>query len=259
MLRLLPPVRTLKQFHFRATRFLMTDNHAHIVENIRTVRENMAAVLQGRRDATLVAVSKYKPADDIRAAYEGANQKHFGENYVQELVEKSEILPRDIAWHFIGNLQSNKCKVVAAIPNLYAVETIESSKKADSLNKACVQVSRESKLNVFVQINTSGEESKSGAEPTECVEIAKHIVENCPQLNLLGLMTIGAPDRDSSQGENPDFVCLRECKSRVENAIPGLSLELSMGMSADYQEALAAGSTNIRVGSTIFGSRPPKQ
>ncbi|KAH8557006.1 hypothetical protein BGW37DRAFT_515898 [Umbelopsis sp. PMI_123] len=237
----------------------MTDNQAHIAENIRIVRQNMEAILQGRRNAILVAVSKYKPVDDIKAAYEEANQRHFGENYVQELVEKSEILPRDIAWHFIGNLQSNKCKVVAAIPNLYAVETIESSKKADSLNKACTQVSRESKLNVFVQINTSGEESKSGAEPSTCVDIAKHIVDNCPNLNLLGLMTIGAPDRDRTQGENPDFVCLRECKDKVEQAIPGLSLELSMGMSADYQEALASGSTNIRVGSTIFGGRPPKQ
>jgi pyridoxal phosphate enzyme (YggS family) len=237
----------------------MTEPQSDIVENIRTVRERMQSVLQGNRNATLVAVSKYKPAEDIMAAYEGANQKHFGENYVQELVDKSEKLPRDIAWHFIGNLQSNKCKVVAAIPNLYAVETIESSKKADSLNKACVQVSRESPLNVFVQINTSGEESKSGADPSTSLEIAKHIVENCSYLKLFGLMTIGAPDRDTNEGENPDFVCLRECKSKIEQAIPGLSLELSMGMSADYQEALASGSTNIRVGSTIFGSRPPKQ
>lgn len=237
----------------------MTDRKSHIVENIQIVRERMQSVLQGNRSATLVAVSKYKPAEDILAAYEGANQKHFGENYVQELVEKSEKLPRDIAWHFIGNLQSNKCKVVAAISNLFAVETIESSKKADSLNKACVQVSREAPLNVFVQINTSGEDSKSGADPAACLDIAKHIVDNCPNLKLFGLMTIGAPDRDTAQGENPDFVCLRECKAKVEQAIPGLSLELSMGMSADYEEALASGSTNIRVGSTIFGSRPPKQ
>ncbi|KAJ2957276.1 hypothetical protein NQZ79_g6979 [Umbelopsis isabellina] len=237
----------------------MTDRKSDIVANIQDVRERMQKVTPAGQRPTLVAVSKYKPAEDILAAYEGANQKHFGENYVQEMVEKSEKLPRDIAWHFIGNLQSNKCKVVAAIPNLYAVETIESAKKADALNKACVQVSRETPLNVFVQLNTSGEESKSGADPESCVEIAKHIVENCPKLTLFGLMTIGAPDRDMSGGENPDFACLRECKAKVEQAIPGSSMQLSMGMSADYEDALKSGSTNIRVGSTIFGARPVKQ
>lgn len=176
--------------------------------------------------ARLVAVSKYKPAQDVMYAYE-AGQRHFGENYVQELVEKSkqvgksrparrerEIfhsidlktqaqLPRDIQWHFIGHLQTNKCKTVAAIPNLYVVETIDSIKKADALDKAASAL-RSEPLRVFVQVNTSREEAKSGVAPEQCLNVCKHIVHHCPHLVLSGLMTIGMFGRDPDL-ENPDF------------------------------------------------------
>ncbi|KAF7721149.1 hypothetical protein EC973_005356 [Apophysomyces ossiformis] len=227
-----------------------------IVQSLEEVRANIEKTLNGTREARLVAVSKYKPPEDLLYAYE-AGQRHFGENYVQELIEKSEKLPRDIQWHFIGHLQSNKCKAVAAIPNLYAVETVDGVKKADALNKACKAVERSDPLRVFVQVNTSDEEAKSGIDPAQCPEVCRHIIDACPALKLDGLMTIGMFGRDPSE-ENPDFQCLVDCKKQTEASIPDITLELSMGMSDDYTQALIAGSTNVRVGSKIFGARPKK-
>ncbi|CAO3631508.1 unnamed protein product [Cunninghamella echinulata] len=226
-----------------------------ITQNIADVREAMKTV-NHKENARLVAVSKYKPAEDLMYAYE-TGQRHFGENYVQELVEKSAKLPSDIEWHFIGHLQSNKCKTVAAIPNLFAVETVDSIKKADTLNKACVSCERKDPLRVFVQINTSQEDAKSGIAPEKTLEVCQHIKEKCSHLKLNGLMTIGMFGRDPSQ-PNPDFECLVNCKKQVENVLKDIDLELSMGMSGDYLQALEAGSTNIRVGTTIFGARPKK-
>ncbi|KAI8879678.1 hypothetical protein K501DRAFT_256316 [Backusella circina FSU 941] len=235
---------------------MSTERKQEITLNLKDVRESMNQVLDGKRQARLVAVSKYKPIEDLMYAYEN-EQRHFGENYVQELTEKSEKLPRDIQWHFIGHLQSNKCKTVAAIPNLFVVETVDSAKKADALNKACVAVDRQGPLNVFVQVNTSQEDAKSGVDPNNTTDVCKHILESCSQLKLLGLMTIGMFGRDPSLA-NPDFECLVKCKSEAEKALGLDGLELSMGMSADYKEALKEGSTNVRVGTTIFGGRKLK-
>ncbi|KAJ2690049.1 hypothetical protein IWW39_001015 [Coemansia spiralis] len=200
----------------------------------------------------LVAVSKYKPASDILAAY-NCGQRHFGENYVQELCEKAAELPSDISWHFIGRLQSNKCKALAAIPNLWAVETIDSEAKARKLNDAWGGAGHSRGLNVFIQVNTSDEESKGGVEQHDVEAVARAIVEECKGLRLLGLMTIGSIE-GSQQRPNPDFLRLRQLRDDL-NAKLGLSLELSMGMSDDFEHALELGATNVRVGSRIFGSR----
>ncbi|KAF9964373.1 hypothetical protein BGZ70_006555 [Mortierella alpina] len=232
-----------------------------IKENLDGVKARMDEVLQTQGGAAskarLVAVSKYKPASDILAAYETAGHRHFGENYVQELEEKSKELPSDIQWHFIGSLQSNKCKTVAAIPNLFVVETVDSAKKASTLDKACAAAARPEPLRIFLQVNTSGEESKSGMSPGESLEVARHVLSNCPHLKLAGLMTIGSPNPDLENGENPDFKALNQCRTTIQDTLQIEGLELSMGMSDDFQRALQQGSTNIRVGSTIFGSRPP--
>ena len=103
----------------------------------------------------LCAVSKFKPATDIQAAYD-CGQRHFGENYVQELVSKAPELPKDINWHFIGHLQSNKCKLVAAIDNLFVVETVDKPSLAKALNKACKKVGRAEPLNILVQVSEFG-------------------------------------------------------------------------------------------------------
>ncbi|KAJ2066381.1 hypothetical protein IW146_003124 [Coemansia sp. RSA 922] len=203
----------------------------------------------------LVAVSKYKPASDILAAY-NRGQRHFGENYVQELCEKAAELPSDISWHFIGRLQSNKCKALAAISNLWAVETIDSEAKARKLNDAWESAGHPHALNVFIQVNTSDEENKGGVEQHQVEGVARAIAEECKKLCLLGLMTIGSVE-GSHQRPNPDF--LRLCQLRDDlNAKLGLNLELSMGMSDDFEHALELGATNVRVGSRIFGSRAPK-
>ncbi|KAJ3219358.1 hypothetical protein HDU67_001577 [Dinochytrium kinnereticum] len=200
----------------------------------------------------LVAVSKVKPAADVKAAYD-LGQRHFGEN-VQELVEKAAILPSDINWHFIGALQSNKCKVLATIPNLFAIETLDNIKKANILQKLYAEKGS-APLNVFIQVNTSGEENKSGISPEECGKVVDHIISECPNLKLMGLMTIGAADRD--EVPNPDFLTLARLKKELDNT-RGLSLELSMGMSDDFEHAIESGSTNIRVGSSLFGARERK-
>ncbi|CAG8525254.1 699_t:CDS:2 [Paraglomus brasilianum] len=227
-----------------------------IVENLASIRERMKAVAGGEK-ARLVAVSKKKPASDVLIAYK-AGHRHFGENYVQELVEKSKELPSDIKWHFIGSLQSNKCKTLASIPNLWIIETIDSIKKANGLNKSCE--SRDTPLKVFIQVNTSKEENKSGVEIEKCVPLAEHIIDNCNNLELCGLMTIGAADWEPSHGPNPYFRILAQCRDEVKEQVKQkngieIDLKLSMGMSDDLQEALEAGSTEIRIGTAIFGAR----
>jgi pyridoxal phosphate enzyme (YggS family) len=192
---------------------------------------------------------------------------------VQELIEKSKLLPRSIRWHFIGGLQSNKCKQLAEqIPNLWCVSSVDSEKKADGLEKgrkALVESEQEDgkaeeKLRVMVQVNTSGEENKSGVEPAETLALCRHIVNNCPHLQLTGLMTIGAIARSQAttpENENEDFVALRETRDAVAEKLGWKKeqLELSMGMSADFEGAIAMESDEVRVGSDIFGERPAKK
>lgn len=228
----------------------------------------------------LVAVSKLKPANDILALHNGpVNHVHFGENYAQELGQKADLLPRSIRWHFIGGLQSSHCKNLAKIPNLFAVSSVDSAKKAQLLNKTRGDLIASSStaqdpvptLNVHVQVNTSGEESKSGVAPgADVVALSRLVLAECPHLNLLGFMTIGAIARSvatTPENENEDFVRLREQRDLVAAELADLlvargeqapPLELSMGMSEDFEGAIAMGSSEVRVGSTIFGTRGPK-
>jgi pyridoxal phosphate enzyme (YggS family) len=222
----------------------------------------------------LIAVSKLKPANDIAALHQPPNplQTHFGENYVQELIEKSHLLPRSIRWHMIGGLQSNKCKQLAEqIPNLWCVSSVDSIKKANELEKgrkALIEkndsgVSDGEKLRIMVQVNTSGEESKSGVEPGATTELCRHVIEKCPHLQLFGLMTIGAIARSKEttpETENEDFLALKETRDKVAGELgwEKEKLELSMGMSADFEGAIGQGSDEVRVGSQIFGERPAK-
>ena len=145
----------------------------------------------------LVAVSETKPIEMLESAYK-AGCRIFGENYMQELVEKVEKLDKpDIQWHFIGGLKSNKCKALvdAVAPNVdkLMVETVASTKLASKLNTAVSKIETEERLKVFVQVNTSGEDSKNGVEPgDECVDLCRYISSECPKLQLQGIMTIGA-------------------------------------------------------------------
>ncbi|KAJ4406156.1 hypothetical protein N0V91_004828 [Didymella pomorum] len=241
-----------------------------LTENIASITSRITAASKSGQNVRLIAVSKLKPANDILALHQAPNplQTHFGENYVQELLEKSKILPRSIRWHMIGGLQSNKCKQLAEqIPNLWCVSSVDSAKKANELEKGRKAL-RESdssaeKLRVMVQVNTSGEEAKSGVEPGEAAELCRHVIDKCPNLELFGLMTIGAIARSKEttpENENEDFVSLRDTRDKVAQELgwEKEKLELSMGMSADFEGAIRMGSDEVRVGSDIFGERPAK-
>jgi len=244
-----------------------------LADNLGQVTSRISeAAKQKPRPVRLVAVSKLKPANDILALHRSPHSHlHFGENYQQELLQKSLLLPREIRWHFIGALQTNKCRPLAEqIPNLWCVESVDTEKKADQLEKgrsSLIEKSPELKdtpLRVFVQVNTSGEEEKSGVEPRDAAELCSHILEQCPHLKLQGLMTIGAIARSKglSEGrENIDFVKLREVRDAVVEALKldANTMNLSMGMSEDFESAIRCGSDEVRVGSTIFGERPPKK
>eukprot|EP00795_Rhopilema_esculentum_P011987 gene11987-2570_t len=210
----------------------------------------------------LVAVSKTKPISVIAEAY-SYGQRCFGENYVKELAEKSKAIEdngglEEIQWHFIGHLQKNKVNNLCSVTNLALVETVDSVKIADTLNRSWGRLQGDRKLKIFVQVNTSGEENKYGCNTMEeCIELVNYVHANCPSLQFTGLMTIGALARSHSTNANQDFLTLVSYRSEVckHFAIPTEDVELSMGMSADFEEAILAGSTNIRVGSTIFGQR----
>ncbi|CAI7636882.1 unnamed protein product [Penicillium bialowiezense] len=207
----------------------------------------------------LIAVSKLKPASDALSLHQPpASQIHFGENYLQELLEKSRLLPPTIKWHFIGGLQSNKCVTLAReVRGLWAVESVDSTKKAKLLAKGWEERADDVKahaedgdrLRVYVQVNTSGESNKAGIEPEGAAGLCRYIREECPKLKLQGVMTIGAIARSretTAENENEDFVCLRETRDRVVEEL-GLTgeeaeLELSMGMSSDFEGAIALGS-----------------
>lgn len=176
---------------------------------------------------------------------------------------------------YLTNRYPDKCKPLASqIPNLFCVSSVDSIKKANQLSIGREDLrfsipSITTPLNIHIQINTSGEASKSGVSPgTDASELVRHVLESCPGIHLLGLMTIGAiaRSRETKAGrENEDFVALREERDRLQEEFVTLlkekgvqALELSMGMSEDFEGAIEAGSDEVRVGSTIFGQRPPK-
>jgi pyridoxal phosphate enzyme (YggS family) len=262
----------------------LASNLSSIQTRITSVLSTQPALASASKPPRLVAVSKLKPASDILALHQlPSSHQHFGENYVQELLEKARLLPRSVRWHFIGGLQSNKAAQLARdVDNLWAVESVDSVKKAGLLEKGRKdrdeRLDKEGKpeeggekqkrepLRVFIQVNTSGEDSKSGLEPksNELQELARYIQNECPHLRLQGLMTIGAIARSratTAETENEDFITLRETRDWVakELDLQVEDLELSMGMSEDFEGAIRQGSNEVRVGSTIFGERPPKK
>ena len=236
-------------------------------------------------------VSKLKPASDILALHSAAppaapdaaprpRAEHFGENYAQELQAKAAALPRTVKWHFVGGLQANKARALAAgVPNLWCVSGVDSARKADLLDRgraAAVEArvrdgdggradegedEGERRLRVKIQVNTSGEAQKAGVAPADAPALARHVVERCPHLRLAGLMTVGAVARSADGAENEDFRALARARDDVAAAlgVPAAGLELSMGMSADFEAAVVMGSDEVRVGSSIFGERPPRR
>lgn len=196
----------------------------------------------------MLAVSKTHPAALVEEAL-AAGQRAFGENYVQEALEKMDALAgMDVEWHLIGPLQSNKTRMVAE--RFAWVHSIESEKVARRLSAQ--RPARLAPLNVLIQVNVSGESSKSGVAPPEVAGLAGAIA-SLPNLKLRGLMAIPEPTPDERL-QRSRFSALKEILRQLQQQHPGLDT-LSMGMSEDLEAAIAEGSTLVRVGTAIFGER----
>lgn len=201
----------------------------------------------------LIAVSKTKPVEALLEAYQ-AGQKLFGENKVQELVVKHESLPKDIEWHFIGHLQSNKVKYIAPFVGL--INSVDSLKLLQTINKEGQKINRI--IPCLLQIFIASEETKFGLNQNELSEILEEWKNgNLANIEIKGLMGMASNVNDANQIEK-EFTLLKilydETKAKYFSEIDNFK-ELSMGMSGDYAIAIKAGSTLVRVGSSIFGSR----
>jgi PLP dependent protein len=200
------------------------------------------------QQVTLVAVSKTKPAEDIQALYH-LGQRHFGENYVQELVSKQEALPKDICWHFIGHLQSNKVKYIA--PLVHLIHGVDSPGLLKEINKQAGKNNRH--INCLLQIHIAREETKFGLDEAECTAILK---ETYSHVNICGLMGM-ASFSDDTELVKREFAGLKLLFDTIRSNHPQLLHfnTLSMGMSGDYTIAIAQGSNMVRIGSLLFGER----
>lgn len=201
------------------------------------------------RDAVqLLAVSKTKPAAMVEAAYQ-AGQRHFGENYLQDALEKIDALPLEgIIWHFIGAIQSNKTRILAEhFGWIHGVDRLKIARRLGEQRPA-----ERGPINLCIQVNSSGEASKSGVTFEALPGLAKEIAA-LPGVRLRGLMTLPAPTIDPEQQRQP-FRQLREALESLNQQ--GLDLDtLSMGMSGDMEAAIAEGATIVRIGTDIFGAR----
>ena len=199
------------------------------------------------RDTTIIAVSKKKSADLIEKAYENGIL-NFGENYLQEALAKISILEHlNISWHFIGKIQSNKCKEIAK--NFNWVHTVDRYKVAKLLNDNCPL---NKSINVLIQVNIDDEKSKNGISESDIYSLAKKII-SLPNLNLKGIMVIPKNTTDSKLTE-VSFAKTKQIAIELNKNFKGAN-EISMGMSNDFELAIKNGSTMIRIGTGIFGER----
>jgi pyridoxal phosphate enzyme (YggS family) len=198
---------------------------------------------------TLVAVSKTKPVADLLEAYT-AGQRIFGENYVQELVEKQQALPHDFEWHFIGHLQSRKVKLIAPFVSL--IHGVDSAKLLQEINKEAAKNNRV--IDCLLQIHIAVEESKFGLDEVELTEIlTSEDFKNLKNIRIVGLMGMASFTDNQNQIEK-EFNYLKTLFDKLKITNSELQT-LSMGMSNDYQLAISCGSSMIRIGSSIFGTR----
>ena len=224
-----------------------------LTDSIKDVHEriNSACKRCGRSasEVKLIAVSKMLPASQIEEAYK-IGLKIFGESRPQELREKTKTLPQDIEWHFIGPLQKNKIKYVLPVCRL--IHSVDSYNLAETISQFCLR--KQIKANILLEVNTSRESTKIGIKPAEAKKVFKRI-ESLPEINVMGLMTI-APFTDNDNKIRESFKLLAGIKEElISENNRDQQLELSMGMSQDFEIAIEEGSTMIRVGTSIFGPR----
>ncbi|MGF0032863.1 YggS family pyridoxal phosphate-dependent enzyme [Bariatricus sp. SGI.154] len=223
-------------------------------ENLTFVENEIQAACQrsgrDREDVTLIAVSKTKPVEMLNEAYD-LGVRIFGENKVQELADKHEVMPKDIHWHMIGHLQRNKVKYI--IDKVDLIHSVDSIRLAETIEKEAAK--HNITANILIEVNVAKEESKFGLMPEELDEFITQIAE-FSHIHVKGLMTI-APFVDDPEENRPIFARLRKlsvdiAKKNVDNITMSI---LSMGMTNDYQVAIEEGATMVRVGTGIFGAR----
>lgn len=225
-----------------------------LVQNIKDVqsRINAACERAGRdpKDVTLLAVSKTKPIEDIKALLD-EGQRAFGENYVQEIREKYEALGDSVEWHMIGHLQRNKVKYI--VDKVRLIHSVDSIRLAKQIEKEAAK--HEITMDILMEVNIAKEESKWGFTEDEAVKAAEEIGA-LPHVHLRGLMT-SAPITDDPENNRVYFRKLRELSEKIDSEhFPNVAMDtLSMGMTKDYEVAVEEGATIVRVGTAIFGKR----
>ena len=225
-----------------------------IKENLNRVQENIrnACARAGRKEdeVTLIAVSKTKPVSMLEEAY-ALGVRDFGENKVQELVDKAGQLPEDIRWHMIGHLQRNKVKYI--IDKVYLIHSVDSLRLAEEISKEAVK--HGVTANILIEVNVAGEESKFGVSPEDTPGLIEEI-SRLPAIQVRGLMTI-APFVENAEDNRIFFSALKKLYVDITNKnIDNVRMDyLSMGMTGDYEVAIEEGASFVRVGTGIFGER----
>lgn len=225
-----------------------------LIENYNSVNDRVKAACnkasRNEDDVTLIAVSKTKPADDIKTLYD-YGVRDFGENKVQELIEKYEILPKDIRWHLIGHLQTNKVKYI--VDKVFLIHSVDSLKLAEQIEKEAAK--KDVIVNILVQVNVAGEDTKFGLDSEDTIKNVETIAK-FPHIRIKGLMTI-APFVEDGEENRKYFNELKQLSVDIQKKnIDNVSMDmLSMGMSGDFETAIEEGATLVRVGTSIFGAR----
>lgn len=226
---------------------VLKENYANVLKNV-----HIACERAGRKtdDVTLIAVSKTKPVEMLQEIYD-CGCRDFGENKVQEIMDKYEKLPNDIRWHMIGHLQTNKVKYI--VDKVYMIHSVDSIKLAKEISKEAVK--KNVTVKVLLEVNVAKEETKFGLLTEEVLDFYKEVID-LPGLKVCGLMTI-APYVENSEENRQHFVNLKQLMVDIESEkTDNISVgELSMGMTGDYEVAIEEGATYVRVGTGIFGER----
>lgn len=226
---------------------VLKENYANVLKNV-----HIACERAGRKtdDVTLIAVSKTKPVEMLQEIYD-CGCRDFGENKVQEIMDKYDKLPNDIRWHMIGHLQTNKVKYI--VDKVYMIHSVDSIKLAKEISKEAVK--KNVTVKVLLEVNVAKEETKFGLLTEEVLDFYKEVID-LPGLKVCGLMTI-APYVENSEENRQHFVNLKQLMVDIESEkTDNISVgELSMGMTGDYEVAIEEGATYVRVGTGIFGER----
>ena len=223
-----------------------------IESRVQAVQANIdlacSGINQSAQSVRVIAVSKLQSTEIIQEAYD-SGVRDFGENYAQELHQKVGSCPTDIIWHFIGPIQTNKLKLIAEAADW--VHSIDRMKVASKLNQACEHLNKN--MSVLIQVNIDNEPTKSGVKTEDVLTFAKEINSHCSNLELRGLMfmpNINASNKDKLK----TYANIQSLQSSLKEILPNCT-ELSLGTSGDYEEAIVAGSSMVRIGETLLGPR----